>query len=343
MKMLGPRNRFRPRKSRSPIKGPTFGNEYAALVHARIHNPRLALKGARTFDRLTIVGPTGDRDVDLFKDYRPEYHMTKNYVVISFRTWPETKFEYAFPTLEEADALATSDERLQKGRVKDYLVLRSDDKRMLAKLQEPQLRHLLTSINEKEGSGLPDNISYNELLNKASEVLSRQGVATVSQKILEAYRAKQRAEASAHVSAVAKQTNPTVAKETETMNTATEETATPKKTTRKAPAKAAAKAPAKAAKKTSKGTPATTKGKGKSAKPATNKAESRKVAGDGLGREGTLSRFINERIMKGQGNAEIAAAAAKAFPKSSSTEAKHVAWSRWKLGQNGVKVPAAKE
>lgn len=343
--VLGPRKRYRPRKSRSPVKGPVFGSEYAALVHARIHNPRLALQGKRVFDRVTVVSVTGTTDIDLFRDYKPSRErrrMPGPYHVISQRSYPETVLEYSFDTLEEAEAVTDGDERLKKGRVKDFFIVGADDKKLLSKLQEPELRCLYGKINSK--AVLPEEIAYNELLNKVAMVLKELETSSPAPaNLLEEYRRKQRTTAQSHQSAAAELTKKPVkstAKESKTMTTATEST---EKATKKTPKKAAAKAPTKAVAKSTKGASQKGKAKGKSAKGATNKEASRKASGDGLGREGTLSRFINEQLMAGKTNAAIATAAAKKFPESSSTEAKHVAWSRWKLGQNGVKVPTPKE
>lgn len=92
---------------------------------------------------------------------------------------------------------------------------------------------------------------------------------------------------------------------------------------------------------------AKTKSKGKGATQAAGKKKAGKAASsgakrasaapsDGLGRPGTLSRFIAERLVKGQDPATISQAAKKAFPKSASTEPSHVSWLRWKLTSTGV-------
>lgn len=248
------------------------------------------------------------------------------YAVISSRQWPETRFEYAAATLEEAEALAASDDRLRKGRVRDYCIIGASDKKLLSRFQEPELRHLHSSM--VNGVVLAEKIAYNELLNRVAALISGAKTETVPPKMIEAYRRQQRP---------AVETNPTVAAapgntgEAE-MNTETTASATPKKRATR-PHKAASG-------KTSKKAAGGGKGKARSAKAGAKGAAGK---ADQLGREGSTFRFMAERIMKGQDNATIAAAATKAFPKAKSVEAKHVAWCRWKLGQKGVKVPAQKD
>ena len=75
----------------------------------------------------------------------------------------------------------------------------------------------------------------------------------------------------------------------------------------------------------------------KKAKVAKPKAEKKPAAkGDGLGREGSLTRFMNERLLKGQDNATISEAAKKAFPDSNTTDPSHVSWYRWNATKKGI-------
>ena len=100
-------------------------------------------------------------------------------------------------------------------------------------------------------------------------------------------------------------------------NSTTKETkVSKKKATKKAPAKT--KAPAKAKAKTA-----------KAKAPA-------KVKGDGLGREGTLSRFVNEMLVGGKDNETISAAAKKKFPKEASTDLARISWFRWNAKKKGI-------
>lgn len=100
------------------------------------------------------------------------------------------------------------------------------------------------------------------------------------------------------------------------------------KTESTGPAQAGGKA-GKAARKPAKAAKVKAKGNGK-ARPAA------KAKGDGLGRPGSLTRLINERLVRGQDNATISAAAKKAFPKSKSTKPSHVSWFRWKAKDLGL-------
>ena len=68
---------------------------------------------------------------------------------------------------------------------------------------------------------------------------------------------------------------------------------------------------------------------------AKTSAKAKAAKGDGLGRPGTATRFICERLMRGQTNETISAAAQKEFPDAKSTEAKHVAWYRARLVKAG--------
>lgn len=77
------------------------------------------------------------------------------------------------------------------------------------------------------------------------------------------------------------------------------------------------------------------KTKGKKGKPAAKVAKSRKSNGDGLGREGTLTRFLCEGIMKKEDDAKLLAAARKKFPKNKIAD-HYVSWYRTKLKKDGL-------
>jgi hypothetical protein len=105
----------------------------------------------------------------------------------------------------------------------------------------------------------------------------------------------------------------------------TQET-TVKKPKSKKPRKTATKKPAKAAKPAKKG------GAKKTAAPR-----------DPLGREGSLARFLADKILEGLPNDKISTLAKKKFPDSKSTEVTHVSWQRFNLKRRGIKLPAVKE
>ena len=58
--------------------------------------------------------------------------------------------------------------------------------------------------------------------------------------------------------------------------------------------------------------------------------------GDGLGREGSLTRFMNARLLKGESNDVISNAAKAKFPDSNTTEPSNVSWYRWNATRKGI-------
>lgn len=326
-------SRFVLKARRSRDRQSSFSTAYGAIVYAAVRNTRRILSNKAPYDSVAEIDD--DDDSKVARTFPAVIERQKRgvdqmpYAVISSRQWPETRFEYAANTLEEAEALVHHDDRLKKGRVRDYCIVGPNDKKLLSRFQAPELEHLIRSM--QRSAVLPDKIEYNELINRAAKLISEAEVETVAAKILEDYRRTQRPAAAQPP--VAAQSN---TQETKTVNAAASETAeTPRKA--RGASKGRKKATGKASGKTAKGARTPVRGKGGSSKSATNKAE-----GDGLGREGTCFRFMAERIMKGQDNATISTAAKKQFPKERSTETKHVAWARWKLKQNGVNVPEAK-
>jgi hypothetical protein len=58
----------------------------------------------------------------------------------------------------------------------------------------------------------------------------------------------------------------------------------------------------------------------------------------------SIQEFVQNQVVKGRNNAQIAAAAMKKFPEMKSTNSKYVAWYRWNMKRNGAKkVPASKK
>lgn len=331
----GPRSRFIPRAKFGSKNGATFGSEYEALVRARLSNPKLALAGKRTIDRVTIIGAGGhESDKDLWRDYKPQPRpgeLNMPYALITSRQWPETRFEYAFTTMEECEAMAAADDRLK--RVRDWTIVGGNNHKLLARFQAPELEHLLRSMKGMDVS-IPEKVSYNELLNRVAHAIEHVDVGECPRKTLEDYRRKQRP---------TEPVKPTTAAATVSEETAmeTQEGTGAGKASKKKPAGK----PAAGAKKSAKGkTPTQTKGKGGKALKTANKAAGAKApkaasGRDPLGREGTTARFMSDGIMAGKSNDKIAAELAKHKDHKSakSIEAKHVAWQRFNLKRKGVK------
>jgi hypothetical protein len=335
----GPRNRFVPRAKFGSKNGAMFASEYEALVRARLSNPKLALAGKRTIDRVTIIGAGGhESDKDLWRDYKPQPRpgeLKMPYALVTSRQWPETRFEYAFATLEETEAMAAADPRLKN--VREWTIVGGQSNKLLARFQGPELEHLFRSL--KPNDLLPEKISYNDLLNRVAHAIEYCKVDPCPPKTLEDYRRKQQLTAGSS----SKPSKPVVAatkSEEIEMETQTETGAS------KASKKKSAGKPAAGAKKSAKGkTPAQTKGKGGKALKTANKAVGAKApkaasGRDPLGREGTAARFMSDGIMAGKSNEKIAAELAKHKDHKSakSIEAKHVAWQRFNLKRKGVKA-----
>lgn len=75
--------------------------------------------------------------------------------------------------------------------------------------------------------------------------------------------------------------------------------------------------------------------KGKKGKPAARAAKSRKANGDGLGKEGTITRFLCEGIVAKEDDAKLLAAARKKFPKNKVRDY-YVSWYRARLKKAGI-------
>lgn len=332
----GPRSNFLPHAKYAPRRqSMIMSTEYEALVRARLCNPKLALAGKRTIDRVTIIGAGGHEfDKDLWRDYKPQPRageLSMPFCLVTSRQWPETKYEYAFATLEECEAMASVDARLKN--VRDWTIVGGNNNKLLARFQAPELEHLFRSL--KPGDVLPEKISYNDLLNRVAHAIERVQVAPCPPKTLEDYRRKQRP-------AEPVKSEPAAAlkrEEIKMMNDATKSGA-PAASKKKPAGK-----PAAGAKKSAKGkTRVSAKGKGTKAPKTANKAAGAKgkpaVSGrDPLGREGTVARFMSDGIMGGKSNEKIAAELAKhkEHKSAKSIEAKHVAWQRFNLKRKGVK------
>jgi hypothetical protein len=80
------------------------------------------------------------------------------------------------------------------------------------------------------------------------------------------------------------------------------------------------------------------KANGKKANGA--KANGNGHASGGLGKEGTITRFFQDKLLAGEENAAIVKAAAKKFPEAK-IQAYYPAWFRWKMVQKGLIKKAA--
>ncbi len=363
----GPRSTWMPKapRSKKPERMPTFGNEYGALVHARLHNQRRLLANKPTFDRVIISGAGGHvKEADLFRTYKP-INRGRNmpYAIITSRQWPETRFEYSARNIEEASAFVMHDTRLKSSGVRDYVIITEQDKKGLAKFQLPELEHLFRSLTHEE---VPEKIAYNALLNMVADAIGRTKPEVCTEKMLIAYRKTQRPDGSVeHADVVTqdgkKKPSPGASVAEANANQKQREQQDAKaralgkkigeKAAKASTAKASKKAAAETSKNQSKETPKAETSKGpstkgrvgaKSGNGAANGKAAPAVKSDGLGRPGTAFRFMAERIMKGEGNDAISKACKKDFPKDKSTDPKHVAWCRWKLRKNGLTVPEPK-
>lgn len=358
-----------------------FQDEYGALVYARLHNQRRLLQRKPTFDRVTIWGAGGAvRDADLFRDYKPTNGGRKmTYALITSRQWPETRFEYATRTLDEISALAMHDKRLKASGVKDYVIVTEQDKKGLAKFQAPELEHLFRSLTHEEppekvaynelinlcataiGRASIENVP-STLVETYRKTQRPDG--SVPYETVQQQDGKKKPSPGATV-AEALRNNPLPVTDDghqpirggKKRNAGHAAKESKKKVAARAAAdalksvapvlKSDAKKPALKAPKekpvapSSKGAAPKAVAPPRSGKRAANGAAAPSVKDGGLGRPGTSFRFMADLIMAGKGNAEISKLAKKEFPKMQSTEPKHVAWARWKLGQNGVKVPSA--
>ena len=243
------------------------------------------------------------------------------YAIISSRTYPQTKFEYALATLEEAEALTASDDRLKKCR--DFVIVSEHDTKLLSRFDEAEIGSLWRQWNR--GDDPPEGkTAYQDMLRTCAKKIGTLECDVVPLPVLEDYRRKQAA-----TRPEPKQQEKTIMSEAGIERIETETSKRNKAKKAGKPAKKAA--PAKAAK---------GKGAKKKAQKNANKAAGTPRAGaDPLGREGTTARFMSDLIMAGESNEKIAAKAAKKFPESKSVEPKHVSWQRFNLRRKGVKAP----
>lgn len=252
------------------------------------------------------------------------------YSLITSRQWPETRFEYAYETLEECEAVAAADTRLK--RVRDYCIINvAKDRKLLARYQGPELAHLYRSLKTNDVL-LPEKLTYNEILNHVAHALERVPVEKCPPKTLMASHRREQQPAENVKPFVA-----AVAQKPQEVDTVT------KKPAPKAPARPASKRQA-ARKPAPKGKAATpAKKRLRAASTTPSRAKPKKPSKFPLGREGTFGHWVNGLIMAGKSDAQIEALADRSKTWKGHKSISQIRWYRWTLKTRGVKgVPESK-
>lgn len=264
--------------------------------------------------------------------------MSDPHAILGVGGFPEVRLLGVFDGLENAEAMVMAMAQRLK-RYRDWQIIGTRTIGVLKMFSLPELENILRCFEPQYQNikNVPSRTALpGVLMNLAERVaahLARCPVDETPSTALMLYRQKNPLKEP-------RNQEPEMTETTETTTSAAPATKTAKKP-------AVAKAAAKAAK---------PHGKAKPAGPATPKAAAKKTPSkaqsggtstkkaapdDALGRPGSLFRFVAERLLKGEDSEKIGTAVAKVFPNNKPVKPKDVAWYRWKLGQKGVKLPAA--